>query len=95
MNKERRMRSEHVDFTEEAYKEAIRRLIFNSGQEFYYLFKLIIEKSGALPDVIDLIKETIEFKNQNMGEKSLLIRFTNEPNYLKKFDEKDHICFEF
>jgi len=47
---------------------------------------LIIEKSGALPDVIELIKETIEYKNQNMGEKNLLIRFTNEPNYMKKFD---------
>lgn len=36
------------DLSEEGFKDALKRLIMNSGQEFYYLFKFVIEKNGDL-----------------------------------------------
>lgn len=80
----------------EQYREAIRRLIYNSGQEFYYLFKIIIDKSGNLGDVKEIIREALEFKQTELAEKNLLIQFTNEKDYLKRYqDSSKHRCVEF
>ena len=50
---------------------------------------LIIEEKGSLGDIKEIISESIKFKNEQLGEKNLLIRFTNEKNYLKQFSHQN------
>jgi hypothetical protein len=70
--------------------------VLNSGQEFYYLYKLIIDKSGNMGDLKEIIDDAIAYKNDGLSDKTFLISFTNENNYLKRFSDDSQVtCLEF
>lgn len=66
-----------IDLNELSYKEALKRLVYNSGQEFYFFFKYIIEKNALLNEIKESINDILEQKNKKEGDQRLLIRFTN------------------
>lgn len=84
------------DLIQKSYLQAIKRLILNSGQQFYFLFKFVIEKSGSLPDIKQLINQVMSKKTEMSAERSLLIRFTNEKSYMTKYEgKKECTCLVF
>lgn len=48
------------------------------------LFKYFIDQSGDLPEVKELIRETIAAKNEGLCDDPLSIRFTNDPDYVNR-----------
>lgn len=60
----------------------------NSGQYFFKVYKHFIEPNGDLPEIKDIISEVIESKNNGAGDRNLMIRFTNDKYYAKRFNEK-------
>ena len=59
-----------------SYKEAVKRQILNSGQEFFFLFKYFIEKNGEMSELREFINQSIAVKNEGEGDRNLIIRFT-------------------
>lgn len=80
---------------EKAEKEAIRRLIMNSGQYFFKIYKHFIEPKGEFPDIKQLMDEVIENKNNGTGQRNLVIRFSNDANYTKKLSDKSIVSAQF
>ncbi len=67
----------------------------NSGQYFFKIYKHFIEPNGDLPEIKEIMEEAMESKNNGAGERSLIIRFTNDKHYTKKFTDKSIIAAEF
>lgn len=80
-NKKGELKSKN-EFSEDGFKNALAKLLMNSGQEFYYLFKFVIEKNGDLADLKDFINEGISKKNQNEEDGITTIKFTNNFSYI-------------
>jgi hypothetical protein len=67
----------------------------NSGQYFFKIYKHYIEPNGDLPEIKEIMNEAIESKNNGLGDRNLIIRFTNDKHYTKKFNSKATISAEF